>query len=297
MTVSFRNNCSIKGFGEDYYLIRNFLVSIEDTNYSFGRWDWMVTHSYLDETGLSKIAVWEDCNEIVALVTYDLSLGMSFLLVKAEYDYLKEEMLTYAMAELAENKTFKVLITENDADFQDIATTMGFLPTNESEDVAHFPVDSDKLNYILPEGYSIQSLSENLDVYKYGKVLWNGFDHEANGEGKFNPSNDELEALEKELIRPNVNLDIKLAVVNSKGDFVSYCGMWQDPKSQYSIVEPVATDPAYRRLGLGRAAVLEGIKRCAALGSRTALVGSNQEFYYSIGFKPYSKSTWWERKN
>jgi predicted N-acetyltransferase YhbS len=55
----------------------------------------------------------------------------------------------------------------------------------------------------------------------------------------------------------------------------------------------VATDPAYRRIGLGRAAVLEAIKRCGKLGAKRAFVGSSQQFYYSIGFRPYATSTWW----
>jgi predicted N-acetyltransferase YhbS len=48
---------------------------------------------------------------------------------------------------------------------------------------------------------------------------------------------------------------------------------------------PVATDPQYRRMGLGRAAVLEGVRRCAALGARRAYVGSDQAFYQALGFR------------
>ncbi|HBP38077.1 MAG TPA: GNAT family N-acetyltransferase, partial [Clostridiales bacterium] len=57
-----------------------------------------------------------------------------------------------------------------------------------------------------------------------------------------------------------------------------------------------ATDPAYRKMGLGRAAVLEAIRRCGVLGARRAFVGSSQQFYYSIGFRPYATSTFWVRK-
>jgi predicted N-acetyltransferase YhbS len=124
--------------------------------------------------------------------------------------------------------------------------------------------------------------------------LWRGFDHEARGEGVFKIEN----AINSEIDfqRPNVNLDLKIAVVAPNGGFVSYCGMWYDTASQSALVEPVATDPNFRKMGLGKAAVLEAVKRCGILGAKTAFVGSTQQFYYSIGFRPYSTATRWVRK-
>jgi predicted N-acetyltransferase YhbS len=66
-------------------------------------------------------------------------------------------------------------------------------------------------------------------------------------------------------------------------------------RSKSALVEPVATEPAYRKMGLGKAAVLEGIKRCSELGATRAFVGSSQQFYYNIGFRPYTALTWWKK--
>lgn len=88
-------------------------------------------------------------------------------------------------------------------------------------------------------------------------------------------------------------MSLKVAVVAPDGNFVSYCGMWYDAAAGFAVVEPVATDPDYRKMGLGKAAVLEGIRRVEALGAKTALVGSSQQFYYSIGFMPYAKASEW----
>lgn len=131
-------------------------------------------------------------------------------------------------------------------------------------------------------------------MFKYGHVLWKGFNHEENGEGSFILENTKNDAEGFE--RPNVNLDLKIAVVAPNGDFVSYCGMWQDVRSKSALVEPVATDPAYRKLGLGKAAVLEAVRRCGELGAERAFVSSSQQFYYNIGFRPYATSTWWRQK-
>jgi N-acetylglutamate synthase-like GNAT family acetyltransferase len=139
-------------------------------------------------------------------------------------------------------------------------------------------------------------MSEEYNLQKYGQVLWKGFNHEADGEGPYIFSEIENNRLENEMKRPNVNLYLKIAVVAPNGDFVSYCGMWQDENTDYALVEPVATDPAYRKMGLGRAAVLEGIKRCRELGAKKAFVGSSQQFYYNIGFRPFASSTFWEQR-
>jgi predicted N-acetyltransferase YhbS len=55
----------------------------------------------------------------------------------------------------------------------------------------------------------------------------------------------------------------------------------------------VATDPDYRRRGLGSAAVLESIRRCGQQGATVAYVGSDQAFYMSLGFKVlFSQNCW-----
>lgn len=69
--------------------------------------------------------------------------------------------------------------------------------------------------------------------------------------------------------------------------------MFYEPNGRFGYVEPVATDPRYRRLGLGKAAVLEGIRRCGALGAAVAYVGSDQRFYQAIGFKKVYTSECW----
>jgi len=292
MPVLFRKYNPSPLFGEDYYALRNFLIKLDNHNYHFGRWDWMITGGWLDVSGLPKIGFWEDNGKLVAVATYDSSLGKAFILAEVGYDNLKQEMLLYAKDALTKEGKFQVLILDGDMQFQDIAARNGFKPTQEKECDAIYPIETDKIAYTLPEGFSITSMGKTFNLYKYGQVLWKGFNHELNGEGTFSPD-DERNGIAG-FDRPNVNLDLKIAVVAPTGDFVSYCGMWQDDASQSVLVEPVATDPAYRKMGLGRAAVLEAVRRCGKLGAKRAFVGSDQQFYYSIGFRPYATSTFWE---
>jgi GNAT superfamily N-acetyltransferase len=73
----------------------------------------------------------------------------------------------------------------------------------------------------------------------------------------------------------------------------AFAGLWFDPVNELGYVEPVATDPDYRRMGLGTAAVLEGIRRCGELGASVAYVGSERPFYRAMGFqKLYTSNCW-----
>ena len=48
--------------------------------------------------------------------------------------------------------------------------------------------------------------------------------------------------------------------------------------------------------GLGKAAVMEGIRRCASEGAIVAYVGSDQEFYTSMGFTERHTAACWLRR-
>ena len=292
MTVQFHTYRPDPLFGADYHALRAFLVALDSANYHFGRWDWMITHSYLDASALPKIGLWTDGGQVVAAATYDTSPGKAFLLALPGYETLLDEMLSYAQSALCKGGAFSVLIPDSDTALQRIAARRGYIATQDKEHEAVFDLAAVDFSYTLPEGFRVTSMKETYDVYKYGQVLWKGFNHEARGEGDFVYEDSDTLAFE----RPNVNLDLKIAVVAPNGDFVSYCGMWQDAASKTALVEPVATDPDYRRMGLGRAAVLEGLRRCATLGAKRAMVGSSQQFYYSTGFRPYASNTYWEKK-
>ena len=92
---------------------------------------------------------------------------------------------------------------------------------------------------------------------------------------------------------PHFRKDLNIVVEAPAGHFVAYSGTWYEETNRYAYVEPVATDPDYRRRGLGKAAVLEGIRRCAELGATVAYVGSDLPFYMAIGFeKVYTDPCW-----
>ena len=297
MTATFRNYTATPGFTEDYHRVREFLLRVNEPvpitpGFHWGRWEWGFSLPYLDTANLSRMGLWEDGGQIVALMAYEQGLGMAWPVVDLRYGCLKPDMLRHTRDNMAKDGSVKVLIPDGDRQFQQAAWQMGFRATQEKENNAVLEYSPEAVSYSLPEGYRIVSLADQFDMGKYNQVLWRGFNH-----GDHPPQT--AEAMEERSVSvsgPSVNLSLKIAVEAPDGQFVSFCGMWYEPGTENALVEPVATDPRYRRMGMGRAAVLEGVKRCGELGARRAFVGSSQQFYYGIGFAPYSTETFWEMK-
>ncbi|OPJ62832.1 GNAT family N-acetyltransferase [Clostridium chromiireducens] len=296
MSIQFRNYTKQAGITEDYHKVRNFFIRLGYVEFTYTRWDWMTTHGYLDRSAVGKTGLWEDEGKIVGVATFDCQLGEAFCLALPEYAFLKKEMLIYAKDNLSKDGKFGVVIADTDLRFQDIAADLGFKATEEKENDAIFYVDKTSTKYNLPDGFYITTMKETFDLYQYLRVLWKGFNHELNGEGEFQFTKEKEILSNAEMLRPNVDLNLKVAAVAPDGNFAAYCGMWYDPQAGYAVIEPVATDPKYRKMGLGRAVVLEGISRVGELGAKTALVGSMQQFYYSIGLRPYKTATIWREK-
>lgn len=294
MSITLKNFKQDNRFSESYIKVRDFLILInrktpEAPNYPWGRWEWMLC---LNEIGCKlnqKIGIWEYNNRVVGIVTHDNADGEVYLVVDEDFSDIRSQMLDYAVKHYCSNNKVKVIIPDTDVEFQMQAKDYGFRPTIENEKVALLHTDAD-LSYALPQGYEIVSLKEEYDLFKYNSVLYQGFNH-----GNNVPTcKSAIEKRKVELSSPSVNLDLKIAVKSPEGEFVSFCGMWYDYKTENALVEPVATVPEYRKRGLGKAAVLEAVNRCAKLGAKRAYVGSGQQFYYNIGFVPYATETWWE---
>ena len=296
LSIQFRNYSNEPGFTEDFHKVRDFLVRINRKNpiqydFEWGRWEWAFSLPYLDTSNLSKIGIWESNNTIVALVTYEQGLGYAYFCIDKQYNYLKNEMLLYAKDNLYDEKgKLKILINNTDREFQKIAANYGFKPTQDTETNAVYDIEVDSIKYSIPPGYSITSLAENCDLVKFNRVLWRGFNHE----GEPPTTAEQMEMRRKTISGPHLNPELNIIVVSPEGEYASYCGIWYDKNTEYALVEPVATDPKYRKLGLGKAAVLEAIKCCGQSGAKQAYVGSSHQFYYQIGFHPIPASTFWE---
>ena len=295
MTTAVRSYTTSVGFTDDFHRVRDFLVRINQgeitkSGFLWGRWEWMFSQPcYCDTSALSRIGIWEEGGKIVAVVTYESETGFAWFLTDRGHAFLHQDMLRYALDNLTRNGTIKVLIEDADDDLPRIAAAHGLTPTQDRQPNTALDLTGD-LSYRLPDGYRIASLADDGDLHRLNRVLHRGF----NNPGDVPVTPDAIQKRRTSVSGPHLNRDLNITVVAPDGEYAAYCGIWYDPATDYAYVEPVCTDPDHRRRGLGRAAVLEAARRCGQLGAKVAYVGSDQQFYYSIGFVPHSSGTWWE---
>jgi len=284
-------------YPNDYELIGEFLIKTyqvegQHRNWLQPRWEYMHYHPCLDESSLDKIGIWEDSGEIVGVVNPDLEMREVYFNIDPDHSYLKKDMLEYAQEHLYRDvnkgRLLEVYINETDHEFETIAEDLGFQKDKDrKEDMSQLKIAHPFPRINVPEGFLLKSLQDDNDLNKIHRVLHRGFDHP--GE----PPEDGIEGRKKMQSAPSFRKDLTIVLEAPDGNFVSFCGMWYEAVKRFAYVEPVATDPDYRRMGLATAAVLEGIRRCGELGATCAYVAGMRPLYKSVGFRViYSQHLW-----
>ena len=276
------------------FLIKNHQPDNRDGNFPQPAWEYMHGHPYLDEKSLDKIGVWEDSGEIVGIVHYEHALGEAFFEIHPEYTHLKPEMLEHAERYLYGKSEdgriyIKAFINDFDQDFEALVKSRGYEKDDKSARLMSQMKITQPFQPLtpLPDDLTLKSLAEDNDLAKLDRVIWRGFNH---GD---EPPEIDFAGRRKQQSVPNYRKDLNIIIVAPDGNYVAYAGTWFEATNKYAYVEPVCTDPDYRRKGLGRAAVLEGIRRCGELGAQVAYVGSVQPFYQAMDFKQIFACNCW----
>ena len=288
-------------YPHDFEPVGQFLVNTYSTggrhrNWLQPRWEYMHFHPLLDESSLDKIGIWQDAGEIVGVVHHEHRMGEVYFEIGPDYAWLKKDMLQYAQVHLCrdadEGRLLQVYINGADHEFEAIAEALGFQKDEKRrEDMSQFEIVDPFPSIDVPAGFRLKSLQDDNDLNKVHRALHRGFDHP--GE----PPKDGIEGRKKMQAAPNFRKDLTIVVEAPDGGFVSFCGMWYEATNKIAYVEPVATDPDYRRRGLGTAAVLEGIRRCGELGATVAFVGTGKPFYKSMGFREVYTDFLWNKRS
>jgi GNAT superfamily N-acetyltransferase len=299
MSITFRKYVHPDDYNRiDDSLIAHHRPGNTDGNWLEPIWEYMHGHPYLDSSSLEKIGIWEDNGEIVAVAHYESRLGEAFFEFHTAYRHLRDDMLDHAERHLTgiskENsrKYLHAFINDNDPEFLKLVQSRGYEKDLErTRPMYRFDIPNPFPEITLPDGFRLTSLAEECNWAKVHRVIWRGFNH-----GDDVPMNEEeFESRRKMFDTPKARRELKIAVAAPNDDFAAFCGMFYEPNGNFAYVEPVATDPVYRRLGLGKAAVMEGIHRCGKLGATVAYVGSDQDFYKTLGFKKVFNSECWVR--
>jgi mycothiol synthase len=144
----------------------------------------------------------------------------------------------------------------------------------------------------LPKGYTLRALGDAAELPARSWVSWKAF----------HPDEPD-EAYDGWTWYPNVQRaplyrrDLDLVAVAPNGELASFCTVWFDDVTRTGAFEPVGTAPAHQRRGLGKAVMVEGLRRLQRMGATLVTVGSYETaahaLYASVGFTEVDLCTPW----
>jgi ribosomal protein S18 acetylase RimI-like enzyme len=101
---------------------------------------------------------------------------------------------------------------------------------------------------------------------------------------------------------PGYDRSLDLVVVDPSGAVVSFCTLWHDAVNRVGLVEPVGCDPRFRRRGLSRFVLLEGLRRLQERGATKAVVRVHNKnagalaLYVACGFGVVTSTFGYEKR-
>lgn len=275
-------------FSAEYAKIYEFLLKVADSGYNehfhWGRFEWMMSHTLLDEDKLDTIAVVKDAGgQIAGLITFDTCYeDRSYLLHSSGDKELLRTMLDYVIKGEKDNPT--IMVNSMDKELCQVLQAYQFVKRNKMDNVLQLNLQHE-LHYTIPGAYSMSPLDFEYDHWKYQLVLHKGFNHK--GIPKL---------WESRFFKPSPNEDKRLRVfAMNKEDYCAHCGVWYT-QGETAYIEPVATIPKCRKQGLAKAVVYEALNRARKLGAKRAVVLSEKEFYGRLGFEPSSEFYAWVKE-
>ncbi len=249
------------------------------------------THPFFNHRLTHRIRLWEDNEKLVGIACYEMDVGESFLVTDWAHTFLLPEMLEFAEKDLSVIKngkrTLSVWVTDKETDKIDLLSRNDYKKVY-TEPVRIFSYDKPFPDVKVPDGYTIISLEDENDYKKIHECLWKGFGHGGNPD-------DDIDCRIHMQSGPNFRKDLTTVIKAPNGDYACFAGMWFDEKNKYAYLEPLATVPEHRRMGLATAALTVSMKKTKELGAAYCF-GGVPDFYTAIGFETICHREMWKKE-
>jgi len=272
------------------FLRHNFTKYQQNGNIEQPFWEYAHTHPCFNHKLTHRFGIWEENGEIIAVACYEMDLGECLFLTQKGYEDMKPSLIEYAEKELfkvIENqKSLDIWVFDYETQLKEKLLEKGY-KKEYSQPITIFKYENGFSERKLPEGFTIISLEDENDFQKINDVLWKGFDHG-------DESDDDLDCRRLMQSAPNFRKDLTTIIKAPNGEYACFAGMWMDGVNDFAYLEPLATDPCYRRMGLATIALTEAMKRTEKLGA-TYCFGGSREFYHDIGFETVCQREKWSK--
>lgn len=237
---------------------------------------WRMFYSSLFDP-VQNVRLWHD--ESGKLVGFGWRYSSSAVDLSSTDIALLPEMIAWAQSCASDEPLYLVTLDQNEAEIA-VLEASGFTP--EPAYAVHLrrtlhgaiPVSA------LPAGFKVRPLAGEPEAEARALLHRQAFDSNAvTDEGYHN-------VIRAPLYQP----ELDLVVVAPDGRLAAFCLCWLDEVNKVGLFEPVGTHPDFRRMGLARAVMLEGLRRMQARGMESAIITAvadntaSRTLYNGLGF-------------
>jgi GNAT superfamily N-acetyltransferase len=287
---------------DDYWRIRAFLRGVSllndrhDYAWSLLRWDywrWHVNENIFKFDLPDVISIWEVDSQIIAMLNPD-SPGEAFFQVQPDFHEkgLISEMLDLAETKLPNTKDDgrRELIAWVNADddlMKDLFSERGYMRSKFLAEHMRRRFFTTSLPASVPSaGYTVRALGDEDELPARSWLSWK----------VFHPDEPDEDYQGWEWYRnvqrvPLYRRDLDIVAVAPDGELAAFCTVWFDDVTRTAVFEPVGTHPEHQKRGLGKAVMVEGLRRAERLGATLATVSSYGKaahaLYESMGFTDF----------
>jgi GNAT superfamily N-acetyltransferase len=267
---------------EDYWRMRAFLREVflrngrRELSWHVARLDYWRWHFILncDSCGpLEEVTyLWETEGGQIAAVLHPVFGGEAYLHVHPAYrsSALEDEMLACAEEHLAANtrEGQRWLSTEahrDDTERQRILALRGY--SLYGHPVRHWRRDLDGPLPELPAppGYTIRAMGDVAEFPARSWASWRAF-HPNDPDDDY----DGWEWYHNVQAGPLYRRDLDIVAVTENAEIAAFSTLWYDDVTRSAVCVLVGTVPEHQRRGLGRAVVLDGLRRLQRMGGTRA---------------------------
>ncbi len=301
---------------EDYWRIREFLRQImllnsrRELSWHVARLDywWWFANPYLEKIALEEnVFIWETEQGQIAAVLNPEGRGQAFPQIHPGFRTaaFEEKMVALAEERLSSagqdgQKKVWLWIDSKDQSLTAILTRRGFRRVDRpgEQEYQHRRSLEDPLPATTPiPGYAIRSLGDGLELLERCYASGLGFHDDDIQVARAN--RDDPAWYHSLQSAPLYRRDLDIVAVAGDGSIASFCTIWFDDVTRTAYIEPVATVPAHRKRGLGRAVILEGLHRLKRMGCKVAFVGgyspAANALYFSVMGPEHDIAEPWEK--
>jgi mycothiol synthase len=301
---------------EDCWHIREFLRQVmllnnsREMSWHVARWDYWIWFANPDLEKISleeNVFIWETGVGQIAAVLNPEGHGHAFPQIHPDFDTLelKDEIIAVAEERLTTTgkdgrKRLWLWLDSQDKSLQEILTRRGFLRVDLQGEQEYQHRRS--LDKPLPEtpvipGYTIRSQGDGLELLERCYASGLGFHNDDIQTAREN--RDHPDWYHDIQSAPLYRRDLDIVAIASDGSIASFCTIWFDDVTRTAYFEPVATVPAHRKHGLGKAVMLEGLHRLKRMRCKVAFVGGYSQaanaLYFSVMGPEHDISEPWEK--